>query len=320
MKLEKFSIISEDSNEKFGVKHSDGNVIIPPIYESMTNIYKNHVWVFKDNVWEIINSKKQVIYTLEWGSPNGFFDGISRVEVNGKYGFINYLGKWVSEPIYEDVCHFHKEVSFVKIKKDSFWGMISTKGKLLYNFEIENFWYIDKKKILIKKNNSYIEIDKNGIVFQQIHYDEVDLLNSFSQDGLFKVKKNDKWGIADNNWDVICPFIYSQISDGYGDLIAAKKDNGKWGYIDKFGKKVIPFKFDYSCSFNEKIGIVGVNDKYGAIDRYGKFVIPLAYDSLDDQWANIYAEKDGYFFYLTHKGVFIPDLIVDKIENYWETA
>jgi hypothetical protein len=48
----------------------------------------------------------------------------------------------------------------------------------------------------------------------------------------------------------------------------------KYGYIDKTGQLIIPFKFSYATDFSEGLAGVEINDKFGYINKIGKFVIP----------------------------------------------
>ncbi len=50
--------------------------------------------------------------------------------------------------------------------------------------------------------------------------------------------------------------------------------DGKFGYIDRTGKIVIPAKFDFADDFSEGLAGVGIGERYGYIDATGKFVIP----------------------------------------------
>jgi hypothetical protein len=52
------------------------------------------------------------------------------------------------------------------------------------------------------------------------------------------------------------------------------EQNKKWGYIDKTGRLIIPFKFDSAGYFSEGLAAVGIGDETGYIDKTGKFVIP----------------------------------------------
>ena len=57
-----------------------------------------------------------------------------------------------------------------------------------------------------------------------------------------------------------------------GDLWPVKQDK-KWGYIDKTGRIIIPFKFDGAHDFSEGLAAVNIEEKTGYIDKTGKFVI-----------------------------------------------
>jgi len=46
--------------------------------------------------------------------------------------------------------------------------------------------------------------------------------------------------------------------------------NGKYGYIDKEGKVVIPIKYDFVGDFKGWLAPVQLNGKYGCIDKKGK--------------------------------------------------
>ena len=57
-----------------------------------------------------------------------------------------------------------------------------------------------------------------------------------------------------------------------------KKENGKYGFVDKNNKLVVDYKYDYATEFNE-YGFASVNKdgKWGAIDEEGKELIAPSY-------------------------------------------
>ncbi len=60
---------------------------------------------------------------------------------------------------------------------------------------------------------------------------------------------------------------------GFVDQIAPAPQDGKFGYIDKSGKFVIPPKFKLASSFSEGLAAVFVDGRWGYIDRAGVMVI-----------------------------------------------
>lgn len=59
----------------------------------------------------------------------------------------------------------------------------------------------------------------------------------------------------------------------FNEGLVAILNKDKWGYMDKEGKTVIPFKFDSASDFANGITTVSKDYKYGAIDRSGETVL-----------------------------------------------
>ncbi|TZF86319.1 WG repeat-containing protein (plasmid) [Pedobacter sp. BS3] len=81
-------------------------------------------------------------------------------------------------------------------------------------------------------------------------------------------------------------FRGGEAGGGYGRK-AAVKQNGKWGYIDRDGKEIVPFQYDEANPFegnghNDKNdrAIVKLNGKWGIIDNTGKRITDIKYDTV----------------------------------------
>lgn len=111
-------------------------------------------------------------------------------------------------------------------------------------------------------------------------------VNPFKE-GLASVSKNDSWGFINKNGKTIIPFKYvlaGNFVNGKAPVAVNKNDSYPytWGYIDKSGKTVIPFAYEYAGSFSENVAVVVKNEKYGVIDTTGKMVVPAKYDHMND--------------------------------------
>jgi len=119
----------------------------------------------------------------------------------------------------------------------------------------------------------------------KLRYDEVD---DFNED-LAIVKLNGKYGFVDRVGRAVIPLKYDfafPFSDGF----ASVEVNSKCGYIDKTGREVIPLKYDFVSPFHNGLTIAELNGRYGFIDMTGKEVIPLKnHDNLstDERFAKL---------------------------------
>ncbi|MCK4668119.1 WG repeat-containing protein [Candidatus Dependentiae bacterium] len=61
-------------------------------------------------------------------------------------------------------------------------------------------------------------------------------------------------------------------------LLPIQGNNGKYGFINKQDKIVIPCKFDGAGHFSEGLAMVELKGKYGYINKQGKIVISCKFD------------------------------------------
>jgi hypothetical protein len=102
-------------------------------------------------------------------------------------------------------------------------------------------------------------------------------------------------------------------SEGLAAVQMGKKEDGKWGYIDKSGKYVIDPQFDYAEGFSEGLAAVRSGDektgKWGFIDRSGKYAIA-------PQWDHASRFSGGFSIVRTGDIVTGKERVIDKQGNY----
>ncbi len=91
------------------------------------------------------------------------------------------------------------------------------------------------------------------------------------------IKRDGKYGLVDKGGKIIVPFIYEYIGPFMWN-IALVKSEGKFGLIDVEGKLVIPIKYNKIESFIDGVARVELYGKFGFIDNTGKEVIPAKFD------------------------------------------
>lgn len=71
-------------------------------------------------------------YTLE-----GYSDGCILLSKNGSFGFMDYTGAWIAQPIYTDAIPFMNGLAALKTA-DGRWGMIDTLGNIVLPFTYDS--------------------------------------------------------------------------------------------------------------------------------------------------------------------------------------
>ena len=155
-------------------------------------------------------------------------------------------------------------------------------------------------------------IDKTGKVVIPLKYDYISEWNLYSDKGYFSEEGlavvsigvrlgceydiyGGKWGFVDKTGREVVPLKYD-FAQTFKEGLAVVIQNEKCGFIDKTGKEVIPLKYDGARGFIEGLAIVRLNSKYGFIDKAGKLVIPFRYD-------HISAFSDGYVVSIGKSGL-----------------
>ena len=97
-----------------------------------------------------------------------------------------------------------------------------------------------------------------------------DYVDRFYED-LARTRLQGKWGFVDKSQKLIIPRQYEMVRS-FSEGLAAVKIGNKWGYIDHAGKLVILPQFDEAKSFHGRFAVVSKWGKWCWIDKGGKTV------------------------------------------------
>jgi hypothetical protein len=245
------------SKDVWKVIDRHGAMVDAPISE----LPKWNQWTVSTDDWgrEMRSREDAQGRLLEFESDIGpIDDNLFKVKRGNLYGFADVSGKIVIDPCYEDVQYFHNGFNEVRDTRLSPWKVIDKRGatKCLLPDNLEpnvqiSFWGVSKEGILpVKKKLAprSLEREEDGIF-------DINTLN-YSPVGNYIVISEFKEDLA--KFDSVSPM--------------------KFGYINKFGKIVIPKAFDHAADFSEGLAPVLLNNRWSYIDHAGKQVIQLAAD------------------------------------------
>jgi hypothetical protein len=73
-------------------------------------------------------------------------------------------------------------------------------------------------------------------------------------------------------------------------------EGGKWGFIDKYNKVIIPFKFNSSYSFSDGMAWIVSAGKIGFINKSGVVIIKPQFDNVENFVQGVAVVNKGYSY------------------------
>lgn len=102
--------------------------------------------------------------------------------------------------------------------------------------------------------------------------------------------------------------------DRFYEELARTKLQGKWGFIDKSQKLVIPRRYEMVRSFSGGLAAVQVGENWGYIDHSGELVIPLQFDDAKRfQGRFAVVSKRGKWVWIDKTGSIVAESEIDAI-------
>ncbi len=133
------------------------------------------------------------------------------------------------------------------------------------------------------------------------------------------VGRDRKIGAIDSLGQVTIPFLYDELYlYQYNGGIAISRRGDKWSLVDKKGRQISKYKYDFWETFQWDHAAVCKNEKWGLIDTNGNEVIACRYDmvfSFSDGLACV--KQNGQWGYVNSKGSVILPFIYDQASIFY---
>ncbi|MFA5804776.1 MAG: WG repeat-containing protein [Melioribacteraceae bacterium] len=232
--------------------------------------------------WGFINEIGKLIIESQFNAVSEFSEGLAEINVNNKWGYINMKGKVVIDPQFDITDRFSESLASIKI--DDKWGYINTNGEIVIPPQFFSASSFHEGFAAISNGDLWGFIDRSGKVvitpiYYYVSYFEGGIASVEIRETLQGVKNSyiDKGGYIDNAGKSITGFSKNYSQISEG-KIAAQKDK-LYGYVDKTGKFLITPQFDEAKPFSEGFACVKIDFKWGYINNDGKVVIDPKFDA-----------------------------------------
>lgn len=212
-----------------------------------------------DELWFPVSDQNQTIYIDRTGkvmltvpyAAGKFAEGLARVTINGRTGYIDRQGKMVIESLAYGGRDFANGLA-----------MVESNERCTYAETKQKYGFIDRTGAVVIPLTLTRPCNYWGDQFY------------FTTEGLALTQIGAKWGFIDKTGKVVMQFDEAgQFSEG----LAAAKVNGKFGYINREGRFVIEPAFEQALRFADGVAAVRLNGLYGFIDKRGRVLVPPKY-------------------------------------------
>lgn len=146
-------------------------------------------------------------------------------------------------------------------------------------------------------------------------------IEPFSEE-MAEVELDGKWGFVDKTGREIIPPKYDSVgpfSEGLAVVRMGTSTNSKAGFVDKTGREVIPLKYESAGDFSEGLALTKVNGKQVFIDKSERQIISLNYENMDSFSEGLApAKSNGKWGFIDKSGSQIIAFKYDLVESFSE--
>jgi len=226
----------------------------------------------KEIKWGYINTDGNRVIPCMYDEVKPFFEGLACVKKNGKWGYINKEGEEVVECCFDFAGCFSNRLALVKLDEDLYY--IDRYGnRVVECYYVATYTGFNNDLAAIKQNDKWGFIDKNGDEIIPCIYEDYDLYSEY----LACVQLDGKWGFVNKKNQTVIPFIYEE-AYSFQEKLAVVNCKGKYGFVNKHGDMVVSCVYDECSSFSEGLACVKQGDKWGYINCRGEIVVPLMFN------------------------------------------
>ena len=284
VKVNTYNYFVLKENKLSGVIDRQGNIIIPEEYDEIKipNPEKALFVCYKADDIKILNANKEEILTQyekvepirlkNVESDLMYEKSVLKYLENGKYGLIDFDGKKITKPIYEEIDSVPYKEGEILVKLDGKYGIINIKGNNIVNNMYDSIsvdgYYVDSDGY---KYAGYITsiTTEEGYRYGYVNYKGKEILKNENNE-ISRITD-----IEDNN-------------NTY--LLCAK--NGQYGILEN--EKVIINNEYQSIRYDRTndLFIIEKGTKYGIAKRDGNVIVPTQYNQIDVTGIYLYAKNE----------------------------
>lgn len=270
-------------NGKFGVVNQTGEEIVLVDFDRREFVGETG-WIFfkgtTEKGWKPpVSTGFKNAERVANARARAVLDGLKRIDVNGKSGFLNEKGDTVIPPVYHLGTACKRQ--FIAAKLGENWGVLDSKNQPLHPFTAPKIGYWTESGLLpMKENGSWVvkRFPAGEVVSAIGTWDFIEVYDA--KKDLFLVSKGKAKGMMTAGGKLLLPVEFEYISQA-DHITTALTKNRKWGYwfrptgqpVEPSFRNITNFG-DSLCIFQREDGSGGFEN--GVLDvKTGQVIVPF---------------------------------------------
>lgn len=316
------------TNEKWGVIDGEGNIIIEPKYDEMITIPNSNKDIFicmenvnyEENTYnvKVLDSKNKEIFTeydlveavenIDDSNNMWYEEGVLKVKKGELYGLIDFSGKEILEPKYQEINALKGTKNSLILKQNDKFGLSDNKGKIVIKPEYKEIKSIENNYqngyIVINEENKYGITDFNSEVIINTEYEDI---KQVAGNHMYVVKQDGKWKLINSKKETLIEDKFDDVTQILEDKIIIKKDN-QHGILLVSGEEKIKPQYEELSNMFDDYYLAKKNGKYGVINSANEQILPF-------QYSKITYKKDADFVATEKENVAMGEIYNNKFEK-----
>jgi hypothetical protein len=218
---------------------------------------------------------------IQFDNAGNFSEGLARVPIDGKCGYINLEGKQVIAAQFTRASDFRDGLA--AILQGNQWGFVNAQGKIAIapTFDRVSDFFDGVAIAQLKGKQGMIDRQGNWVIPPQFT-----TLSPFSE-GLAVAQQSGKYGYIDRSGKFVIPPQFLSANDFHN---GAARINSAWPsgvyFVNRQGQRINqPGQFSNAGEFSAGVAPVAIEqngqERWGLIDPTGKLIVPHRFYSIE---------------------------------------
>lgn len=237
VQLNDLVLIPFEKNEAIGFIDTTGKIHIAPEYDEVSEFSEGLCIVHKSDSVYFVNKENKNTLNMIFSDALPFYNGLAPIKQASKWYLINRLGELKSEG-FEEINDLNNELYVVK--QNNLYGAIDPYGKVVYETKFDKLGDFKNNCAYYQLGANYGFINRSGY----IHKAEFEWISDFGSNGLAIYKSQGKYGIIQQNGELLTKALYDQIIKAT-DRIFILIINNLYGYYAGEGCFLSDIAYDF---------------------------------------------------------------------------